>query len=565
LNESFADLSETLWAEYKYGKDAGDEQNYEGMQNYLQSGSGEKDLVRFHYNNREEMFDAVSYAKGGRILNMLRNYVGDSAFFKSLNLYLKTKKFQSAEAQDLRLAFEEITGQDLNWYWNQWYYGSGHPKLDISYDYDAAGKTAKVFIKQNQPGKIFRFLIAVDVYQGAEKKRYKVWVDQPADTLTFPAASKPDLINVDGDKILLCEKTDHKTLDNYIFQYKNAGLYADRREAIDFAAAKQGEDTKALDLLKTALKDKYEGLRIYALQNLNIRNDTVKNAVEPLIADMAKHDPKSLVRAEAITDLGKYKKDTYKPLFLKSINDSSYAIAGNALLALGAIDSVAALDKAKILAAQHVKGALSDAIDNLLFMYASENDFDTLAGRFDKSPLRREKFTLLPPFANFLKRVKNTANFKKGIDMIASFRDTIPKQYRQQVIPYIDGMILNGIAMAKQSSGMTEQADYVKSKLSVKTEAQAAFEVTEETMQKYPGDYETKDGTIKVVLLKDGKTLNLISTGGPAMELTPLSKDKFTVKYMDGLSVEFTINEKDEVTEMLLTMPGGQVKASRKK
>jgi hypothetical protein len=126
-------------------------------------------------------------------------------------------------------------------------------------------------------------------------------------------------------------------------------------------------------------------------------------------------------------------------------------------------------------------------------------------------------------------------------------------------------MILNGIAVAKQSSGMAEQADYVKSKLSVQTEAQAAFEVTEETMQKYPGDYETKEGTIKVVLLKDGKTLNLISSHGPAMELTPLSKDKFTVKYMDGLSVEFTINEKDEVTEMLLTMPGGQVKASRKK
>ena len=61
---------------------------------------------------------------------MLRNYVGDSAFFKSLNLYLTTNKFKSAEAHNLRLAFEEVTGKDLNWYWNQWYYGSGHPKLN---------------------------------------------------------------------------------------------------------------------------------------------------------------------------------------------------------------------------------------------------------------------------------------------------------------------------------------------------------------------------------------------------------------------------------------------------
>ena len=76
------------------------------------------------------MFDMVTYSKGGRILNMLRNYIGDSAFFKALNLYLTTNKFKSAEAQNLRLAFEEVTGQDLNWYWNQWYYGKWSPDFE---------------------------------------------------------------------------------------------------------------------------------------------------------------------------------------------------------------------------------------------------------------------------------------------------------------------------------------------------------------------------------------------------------------------------------------------------
>ena len=58
MNESFADLSETLWEEYKHGKDAGDEHNFNSMQNYLYSGSEKKDLVRFYYNDREDMFDA---------------------------------------------------------------------------------------------------------------------------------------------------------------------------------------------------------------------------------------------------------------------------------------------------------------------------------------------------------------------------------------------------------------------------------------------------------------------------------------------------------------------------
>ncbi|RYY67768.1 MAG: M1 family peptidase, partial [Chitinophagaceae bacterium] len=108
VNESFANYSEYLWDEYKYGKDYADEHNFEDMQGYIMSGSEGKDLVRFHYNDKEDMFDAVSYNKGGRILHMLRNYVGDDAFFKSLNNYLTTNKFKAGEAGQLRLAFEEV-------------------------------------------------------------------------------------------------------------------------------------------------------------------------------------------------------------------------------------------------------------------------------------------------------------------------------------------------------------------------------------------------------------------------------------------------------------------------
>jgi len=78
-----------------------------------------------------------------------------------------------------------------------------------------------------------------------------------------------------------------------------------------------------------------------------------------MLADMAENDPKTLVRARAIEALGKYKKDSYKPLFLKSINDSSYSVAGSSLNALGAIDTALALEKAKFFAGQHVKEPLS--------------------------------------------------------------------------------------------------------------------------------------------------------------------------------------------------------------
>jgi aminopeptidase N len=563
MNESFADFSEILWREYKHGADFAGALNYSSLQMYLQGGNEKKSLVRFNYEDREDMFDLVSYQKGGRILNMLRNYVGDSAFYKSLNLYLRTKKFSSAEAEDLRLAFEDVTGQDLNWFWNEWYYGTGHPKLDINYDYTQSGKT-KVIIKQNQSGKIFKVPVSIDVYQGSDKKRYKVWLENQADTFVFNTVLKPDLVNVDGDKILLIEKTEHKTLDNYIFQYKNAGLYLDRREAIDFAARSQADDHKALDFMKTALKDKYFGLRLYAVERLNLLNDSTKKAYEPILKDMAQNDPKTLVRAGAIQALGRYKNTANKPLFLKSISDSSYSIAGKALFALSSIDTVTALEKAQSFAKQNVKGDLSDAVTDVLFNYSGEGDFDTLAARFNDLPFGNEKFNVLQPFASLLRRTKNTANFKKGIDMIVSFRDTIPKGYRTQTDPYFNGMILSGLASNKQSKGFTELSDYVKSKLPAKPKAMEPVIIKIDSLQKYTGEYDMKGKSVKINL-KDDKTLFLSIPDQPDKELIPVSKNKFGVKLMDNSSIIFNVNEKGEVTDFLFKTQGGEDKAKKKK
>ncbi|HMC87544.1 MAG TPA: M1 family metallopeptidase, partial [Chitinophagaceae bacterium] len=186
VNESFANYSEVLWNQYKYGKDAGDDKNFEDMEGYLHSQSDTKDLVRFHYADKEDVFDAVSYNKGGRILNMLRTYLGDSAFFKGLNLYLTTNKFKTGEAHQLRLAFEEICGQDLNWFFNQWYFNSGNPKVEISYVYDDAAGKASVIVNQTQEGdNIFRLPIAIDVYNGKEKLRHNVWITHRTDTFSL--------------------------------------------------------------------------------------------------------------------------------------------------------------------------------------------------------------------------------------------------------------------------------------------------------------------------------------------------------------------------------------------
>jgi len=465
VNESFANYSETLWNEYKYGKDAGDEQNYTDMQGYLFSNSNKKDLVRFYYSDKEDVFDAVSYNKGGRILHMLRNYVGDAAFFKALNLYLTTNKFKSAEAQQLRLAFEEVTGRDLNWFWNQWYYGSGQPALDIKYGYDAATKNASVIVTQTQAGdKIFKLPVAIDVYEGGQKTRHQVWVENKSDTFYFKSEEKPDLINFDGDKVLLCTKKENKTLDEYINQYKYAGNYLDRREAIDFAAKNQ-TDEKAIGLLNAALKDKYFKLRQYVIQKIDLKKKDVAALVEPSLADIAKKDEKTVVRADAIAKLSTYKNENYIPLFKAAVSDSSYSVSGNALSALFELDSAGAVSEAKKLSALPAKGSLSDAITDIMIASGDESYAEVIFSEFEKLGLTQKKFGLMQSIGSFVGKSKNLQLVKKGIDAIVKFRDAIPEAFKVQTDPFINGMLLKGLATQKKEAGLIEQADYILSML----------------------------------------------------------------------------------------------------
>jgi aminopeptidase N len=468
LNESFADYSETLWNEYKYGKDAGEAVNFQGIQSYLQQPeNAEKPLVRFYYADKEDVFDQVSYPKGGRILNMLRNYVGDSAFFQSLHLYLTTNKFKSAEAQQLRLAFEEVTGEDLNWFWNQWYYGAGHPKLTIDYAYDDAAGKLQVIVNQTQEtGKTFRLPIAIDVYNGPTKERHKVWIENKTDTFTFTYKSRPDLVNVDGDKILLCEKKDNKTLDNFIHQYKYAGNYVDRREAVDFCSQHQDE-AKAVDLLKAAVKDRYYRIRGYALSKVDWKRDNVKAALEPIVAQLADHDPSRVVKARAIEVLGSFANSAYEPLFIKATADSSYTVSGNALEALSEIDSASALALAKKMIKQPAKGELSVAISEALIKSGDESDFDVVSDNFEKMQVGQAKFQFMMPYASMLKKVKSTDKVKRGVDLLIQFKEAIPQAYRQQTDPYFDNA-LKGVAKEKQAAGLQDQAEYIETKLKSK-------------------------------------------------------------------------------------------------
>ncbi|WP_161603011.1 M1 family metallopeptidase [Pedobacter arcticus] len=444
VNESFADFSETLWAEHSKSQDAGDAHNYESMQAYLLSPEAKnKHLVRFHYVDKEDMFDVVTYQKGGRILNMLRNYLGEEAFFKGLNLYLKTNALGNGEAHQLRLALEQVSGRDLNWFFNQWYFGSGHPELNISYKWDAVTKTQTVYLAQTQKENVFTLPMKIDVYEGGKKVRHNYWMTTRTDSISFKLNSKPNLVNVDADKILLVAKKDEKSLEEFAFQYKNAPLYVDRLEAIAAATERINEKT-AQEVLVAALNDPYFGLRTEAINNLKLQNEEIKKAVLSKIVAMASTDNSTLVRAAAIESLANLQDKIYKPLFIESLKNPSYAVEAAALNAVAAID----ISQAKVLAnglQKDSKGPLVASIVNIYGVEGGDAEFPYVYNSFMEAGTQSQ-FDMIPGLASILMNVKNITNLQQGLDELQIMSEKFSKY---GIHKYVNVM-LNNILMAKK-------------------------------------------------------------------------------------------------------------------
>jgi aminopeptidase N len=461
VNESFADYSQTLWLEHSKGKDAGQFENYTGLKNYLNSPSdAEKDLVRFYYKEREDVFDLVSYQKGGRVLNMLRHLVGDKAFFTSLHTYLVENKFGTGSAIKLKLAFEKVAGKNLDWFFNQWYFGSGHPYVRIEEKYLPAEKKVLIILQQNQlQDKIFTLPIGIDVYVAGQRNHYEVWNKKRIDSFYFDATTPPDNVNIDNDKTLLWVKDESKTMSEYAFQYFHARNFEDRLESIN-EAAENLTDKNAQAVLKAALKDSFYVIRVGAIQSYNPA--TIDEATEKTFLQLASSDPSNEVREQAMDALaGLYKKE-YKSLFTNWTKDSSYTVSGAALDALEKIDSSAALNIATEASTQTIKKRLNTSVTAILAKYGQENVFDFIAKQFEVlNDQSAEKFYMTVAFGQLLHKVNNLSKFKKGIDLIVAFRESIPKEYRSQTDPYFNTKILGEILKAKKAKGQQDLVDIV--------------------------------------------------------------------------------------------------------
>ena len=359
LNESFANYSQYLWDEYRYGIDEADYQAEQEVNGYYQSGEyqGYHNLIWFDYLNKEDMFDGHSYNKGGRILHMLRNYLGDEAFFKGLNNYLVTNKFKTAEVHNLRMAFEEVCGEDLNWFFDQWFLGKGHPIIHTTQNIDKENKLVKISIKQRQNTTdfpIYKLPVNVAIWDENGKRTEKITIDSLEQSFTFSFQGELKNVLFDENQVLLGKYYEDKPVAQFVHQYYNSNRYKAKLTALKRASKTKSELVEKM--IFDAINDPFWDIRITAINLFDIAKNKLSEQGLNRIKDLAFNDAKSQVRVAALAYLKSLPKDEATATFKKAIdNDKSYLVISSALSFLAEVNPDEALVYARKLEKENNK------------------------------------------------------------------------------------------------------------------------------------------------------------------------------------------------------------------
>ncbi|CAN5882074.1 M1 family metallopeptidase [soil metagenome] len=344
LNEAFANYAPYLWAEHKLGPEAAALNRLDELGQYLAEAQGKQvPMIRYHYNDPQEMFDSHSYAKGGLVLHMLRKYVGDEAFFASLNKYLTTHTFTSVEIDELRMAFEDVTGEDLNWFFDQWFLSAGHPHLLVNHNFQDGKLVLEVQQLQDTVATpVYRLPLTVSVWAGGKKTDHRIEINQMNQVVELPAPTRPDLVLFDGEQQLVGVIEHAKSEQELLFQFYQVGHYEPRHEAID-RLTENITNPEVLKMMRAALQDPFWSIRVQALQAFEKYSGPQAVAVREEVSRMARADKNSTVRASTLYTLTSFGTGEYADLYRQALQDSSFLVVAAAINAYGSARRAEAL------------------------------------------------------------------------------------------------------------------------------------------------------------------------------------------------------------------------------
>lgn len=423
LNEGFATYFEMLWDEHHHGVDRYRQGVIDNTRLYLDE-RYRRPIVTNVFHDPIDIFDRHLYEKGSLVLHMLRGELGDEAFFRALQRYVREHAEQNVITQDLVDAIAAETGRSLEWFFDQWVYRPGHPKLKVSWSWDDERGLAAVSVKQTQETAdgtpIFRFPVTIDFRKGRGKPQaFRVEVTRAEEQFVFPLPWKPDLCRFDPYGWVLKELEWDKSVGELRLQLRDDDSILGRAWAAAELGKKGGaEATAALEA--AVMGDRWWGVQAAAARALGeVRTTAARDA---LLRCLAVRQPRA--RRAVVAALGEFRGDeaVFEALQKYARRDQSWFVEAEACRSLGKLRLPAAFDA---IAAQFDRPSFRQVvrvgcIDGLVEL-RDERGFELLrrAARYG------EPFQARPPAVGALARLGEFFPERKKVlgEEIAAFLD----------------------------------------------------------------------------------------------------------------------------------------------
>jgi len=337
LNESFGTYSDYLWTHSEAGPEVGAWDLLGKKNQYLREARTryQRPIVFNRYEEPGDNFDSHTYPKGACVLHQLRYLLGDEPFFRTLSTFLHEFAFEPVDTHDFMKTVKEVTGQNMDWFFDQFIFRPGHPVFEVDSEWDAEKGEIRLTVAQVQSRDhgvpIYRTPLRIGIVTSAGKRVEEVWLESERETFLFQSQQEPLLVRFDEGNWLLKEWIYPKSSEELLYQAQNDDVIG-REWAVRELEASAGDPSVKGTLAVLAADDTFWAVRLAALETLAM-------AVGPENVEVFRNaalDPDSRVRSGAIRLLGETADPALTAFFKERFGqDDSYQVQAEALRAVG--------------------------------------------------------------------------------------------------------------------------------------------------------------------------------------------------------------------------------------
>lgn len=241
------------------------------------------------------------YQRGARVLHMLNQLVGDDIFWRASRRFLERNAFGLVETNDLKIAFEDVSGLNLDWFFDEWIFKAGAPEFEVEYRYgrDSLFLRVRQVQRQDSLTGVFRMPLPLEFYLKNRVISDTVWLSRAEEIFTFPMPERPRFVIFDAGDAMLKTVRFSRADDELVAQLDAPRMIDRYLAARELTATTRDRSTASRR--SQALRDRFPKERSPYVREEIIRGfATLDSVIAPEVIRLALADSSVEVRRAAI-------------------------------------------------------------------------------------------------------------------------------------------------------------------------------------------------------------------------------------------------------------------------